>query len=86
MFEPNDETTWSQIRLEAGSFLAGLFAQGAFSGDSPDQAFLVRCDATTTTLADIERGILNLIVGVAPVKPAEFVIIQIEQIAGQTGS
>lgn len=86
VFEPNDETTWGQVRLEVGSYLAGLFADGAFAGTTPDQAYLVRADATTTTPADIDRGILNILVGVAPVRPAEFVIIKIEQIAGQTGS
>jgi uncharacterized protein len=84
VFEPNDESTWSQIRLEVNSFMAGLFASGAFQGATPDKAFFVHCDATTTTATDIDRGIVNIVVGFAPVKPAEFVILQIEQIAGQT--
>jgi phage tail sheath protein FI len=84
VFEPNTESTWSQIRLQINSFLAGLFAGGAFQGGTPDQAFFVHCDSTTTTQTDINRGIVNIIVGFAPSKPAEFVILQIEQIAGQT--
>jgi hypothetical protein len=84
VFEPNAEPTWAQIRLEINSFLAGLFAGGAFQGATPDQAFFVHCDTTTTTQADIDRGVVNIIVGFAPTKPAEFVVLQIEQIAGQT--
>ncbi|HYO12167.1 MAG TPA: phage tail sheath C-terminal domain-containing protein [Thermoanaerobaculia bacterium] len=83
VFEPNDERTWAQIRLQVGSFLAGLFAQGAFQGQVPDKAYFVNCDSSTTTQTDIDRGIVNIIVGFAPLKPAEFVILQIEQIAGQ---
>jgi phage tail sheath protein FI len=83
VFEPNDEATWGQIRLEVGSFLSGLFADGAFSGATPAAAYFVNCDATTTTADDIDRGIVNILVGVAPVKPAEFVVLQIEQIAAQ---
>jgi uncharacterized protein len=86
VFEPNEELTWSQIRLQVNSFLAGLFAGGAFAGATPDQAFFVHCDATTTTQTDIDNGIVNIVVGYAPAKPAEFVILQIEQIAGQTAA
>jgi hypothetical protein len=84
VFEPNVESTWSQIRVEVNSFLAGLFAGGAFQGATPDQAFFVHCDSTTTNQTAVDRGIVNIIVGFAPAKPAEFVILQIEQIAGQT--
>ena len=84
VFEPNAEPTWAQIRLEINTFMAGLFAGGAFQGATPDQAFFVHCDTTTTTQADIDRGVVNIIVGFAPTKPAEFVVLQIEQIAGQT--
>lgn len=86
VFEPNEELTWSQIRLQVNSFLAGLFAGGAFAGATPDQAFFVHCDATTTTPTDVDNGIVNIVVGFAPAKPAEFVILQIEQIAGQTAA
>ncbi|MEH6404576.1 MAG: phage tail sheath C-terminal domain-containing protein [Sneathiella sp.] len=84
VFEPNDEPLWSQIRLTVGSFMHNLFRQGAFQGSTPRDAYLVKCDATTTTQADIDLGIVNILVGFAPVKPAEFVIIQIQQMAGQS--
>ncbi len=83
VFEPNDEPLWAQIRLNVGSFMQSLFRQGAFQGSSPREAYFVRCDRTTTTQNDIDRGIVNIMVGFAPLKPAEFVIIQIQQIAGQ---
>jgi phage tail sheath protein FI len=83
VFEPNDEPLWAQIRLNIGSFMHGMFRQGAFQGASPRQAYLVKCDSETTTEADIDLGIVNIIVGFAPLKPAEFVVIQITQLAGQ---
>jgi len=82
VFEPNDEPLWAKIRLNVGAFMMGLFRQGAFQGSSPDKAFFVKCDATTTTQADRNLGIVNILVGFAPLKPAEFVIIQIQQMAG----
>jgi hypothetical protein len=83
VFEPNDEPLWAQIRLNIGSFMQGLFRQGAFQGSSPKDAYLVKCDRETTTQDDINRGIVNIVVGFAPLKPAEFVIIKIQQLAGQ---
>ncbi len=83
VFEPNDEPLWSQIRLNVGVFMHNLFRKGAFEGASPSEAYFVRCDKFTTTQADIDLGIVNIIVGFAPLKPAEFVVIQIQQIAGQ---
>jgi hypothetical protein len=83
VFEPNDEPLWAQIRLNVGAFMQNLFRQGAFQGRSPREAYFVRCDSTTTTQNDIDRGIVNIAVGFAPLKPAEFVIIQIQQMAGQ---
>ncbi len=83
VFEPNDEPLWSQLRLNIGSFMHGLFRQGAFQGSSPADAYFVKCDATTTTQADIDRGIVNVVIGFAPLKPAEFVVLYIQQIAGQ---
>jgi len=83
VFEANDEPLWAQIRLNVGSFMNGLFRQGAFQGTSPREAYFVKCDKETTTQADIDRGIVNILVGFAPLKPAEFVVIQIQQIAGQ---
>ncbi|MGE5138285.1 MAG: phage tail sheath C-terminal domain-containing protein [Rudaea sp.] len=84
VFEPNDEPLWSQIRLNVGAFMQDLFRQGAFQGKTPREAYFVRCDSTTTTQSDVDRGIVNIVVGFAPLKPAEFVVIQIQQIAGQT--
>ncbi len=84
VFEPNDEPLWAQVRLSVGSFMNNLFRQGAFQGATPRDAYLVKCDATTTTQADIDLGIVNIYVGFAPLKPAEFVIIQIQQLAGQS--
>jgi hypothetical protein len=82
VFEPNDEPLWSQIRLNLGAFMNNLFRQGAFQGKSPREAYFVKCDKETTTQNDIDLGIVNIIVGFAPLKPAEFVIIKFQQIAG----
>ncbi|HEX7032017.1 MAG TPA: phage tail sheath subtilisin-like domain-containing protein, partial [Nitrososphaera sp.] len=84
VFEPNDEPLWSQIRLNIGAFMHDLFTKGAFQGSTPKEAYLVKCDKETTTQYDIDRGIVNIVVGFAPLKPAEFVIIKIQQLAGQT--
>jgi len=83
VFEPNDEPLWSQIRLNVGSFMQDLFRKGAFQGTTPREAYFVRCDKNTTTQSDIDKGIVNILVGFAPLKPAEFVVIQIQQMAGQ---
>lgn len=83
VFEPNDEPLWSQIRLNVGAFMQDLFRKGAFQGSTPKEAYLVKCDHETTTQNDIDRGIVNIVVGFAPLKPAEFVVIQIKQLAGQ---
>ena len=83
VFEPNDEPLWAQIRLNVGAFMQNLFRQGAFQGQTPREAYFVKCDKETTTQNDINLGIVNILVGFAPLKPAEFVIIKISQIAGQ---
>jgi hypothetical protein len=83
VFEPNDEPLWAQIRLNIGAFMNTLFRQGAFQGSTPKEAYFVKCNSETTTQTDIDNGIVNIIVGFAPLKPAEFVVIQIQQIAGQ---
>jgi phage tail sheath protein FI len=83
VFEPNDEPLWSQIRLNVGAFMNNLFRQGAFQGASPKDAYFVKCDSSTTTQNDINLGIVNILVGFAPLKPAEFVILKLQQIAGQ---
>jgi phage tail sheath protein FI len=82
VFEPNDEPLWAQIRLNIGAFMQGLFRQGAFQGRSPREAYFVKCDRETTTQNDINLGIVNIHVGFAPLKPAEFVVIRVQQIAG----
>lgn len=83
VFEPNDEPLWAQIRLAAGSFMNGLFRQGAFAGSKSTDAYRVFCDATTTTPTDINLGIVNVVVAFAPLKPAEFVVLTVKQLAGQ---
>ena len=83
VFEPNDEPLWAQIRLNVGAFMQNLFRQGAFQGKSPREAYFVKCDNETTTQNDINLGIVNVLVGFAPLKPAEFVIIKLQQMAGQ---
>lgn len=83
VFEPNDEPLWAQIRLNVGAFMHDLFRQHAFQGKTPQEAYLVKCDRETTTQTDINRGIVNVLVGFAPLKPAEFVIIKLQQLAGQ---
>lgn len=83
VFEPNDEPLWAQIRLNLGAFMQNLFRQGAFQGTTPREAYFVKCDKETTTQNDINLGVVNIVVGFAPLKPAEFVIIKIQQMAGQ---
>jgi phage tail sheath protein FI len=83
VFEPNDEPLWANIRLNVGAYMMSLFRQGAFQGTSPKDAYFVKCDAETTTQNDRDNGIVNILVGFAPLKPAEFVVIGIQQIAGQ---
>jgi len=83
VFEPNDEPLWAQIRLNVGAFMQDLFRQGAFQGRTPKEAYFVKCDKETTIQNDIDKGIVNIVVGFAPLKPAEFVIVKIQQMAGQ---
>jgi uncharacterized protein len=86
VFEPNDEPLWASLRLNIGSFMMNLFRRGAFQGNTPAQAFFVKCDSETTTQADVDLGIVNVLVGFAPLKPAEFVVVKISQKAGQASS
>ena len=83
VFEPNDEPLWAQIRLNVGAFMHNLFRQGAFQGVTRKEAYFVKCDSETTTQNDRNLGIVNIIVGFAPLKPAEFVILSLQQMAGQ---
>ncbi len=82
VFEPNDEPLWAQVRLNVGAFMHTLFRQGAFQGQTAKEAYFVACDSSTNPQADIDRGILNVVVGFAPLKPAEFVVVTIQQITG----
>ena len=86
VFKPNATPLWAALTQEVSAFMLSLFRQNAFAGDTPSQAFLVQCDSTTTTATDINNGIVNILVGFAPLLPAEFVIVQIAQLAGQAPS
>ncbi|MFK7831622.1 MAG: phage tail sheath family protein [Congregibacter sp.] len=86
VFEPNDEPLWAQIRTSVGDFMHALFRQGAFRGNSSEQAYFVKCDRQTNSWGDIKRGIVNIELGFAPIKPAEFVIIRIQQKAQSSGA
>jgi hypothetical protein len=86
VFEGNSTPLWKALTQEVTAFMLTLFRQGAFAGDTPSQAFLVQCDSTTTTAQDISNGIVNILVGFAPLVPAEFVVVQIAQLAGQAQS
>jgi phage tail sheath protein FI len=83
VFEPNDDPLWAQIRLNVGAFMHDLFRQGAFQGKTKQEAYFVKCDSETTTQNDINLGIVNIWVGFAPLKPAEFVILTLQQMTGQ---
>ena len=86
VFEGNSTPLWKALTQEVTAFMLSLFRQGAFAGDTPSQAFVVQCDSTTTTAQDISNGIVNILVGFAPLVPAEFVVVQIAQLAGQAQS
>ena len=79
VFEPNDEPLWASLRLNIRSFMLTQFRAGAFQGSKPDDAFFVMCDGKTTTQQDIDNGVVNILVGFAPLKPAEFVILKLSQ-------
>jgi uncharacterized protein len=86
IFEPNAQPLWTAITLSISAFMLGLFKQGAFAGTTPSTSFLVQCGPQTTTQADIDAGIVNIVVGFAPLEPAEFVIVTIAQLTGQSSS
>lgn len=83
IFEPNDEPLWAQIRLAGGAFMNSLFRKGAFAGRTARESYFVKADAETTTAQDQALGIVNVLVGFAPLRPAEFIVITIQQLAGQ---
>lgn len=82
VFEPIGESSWAKIRRVVEDFLQELLRQGALAGSKPEQVYFVKCDAETTTQADFDNGIVNLRVGFAPLKPAEFVVIKTRQLTG----
>lgn len=84
VFEDNDPKLWSSLTLQISTFMMNLWKQGALFGTSADQAFFVKCDATTTTQDDINNGRVNVQIGFAPVRPAEFVVITVQQLSGQS--
>ncbi len=81
VFEPNNERLWSRIIATITQFLTRVWRDGALMGTTPDEAFFVKCDRSTMTQDDIDNGRLIVLIGVAPVKPAEFVIFKIAQTA-----
>jgi phage tail sheath protein FI len=83
-FEPNGESLWAQLRLSVETFMDELFRQGAFPGSAPSEAYVVRCDEGTTTQADIDSGVVTIVVGFAPLLPAEFVNLRVQQLAGHS--
>ena len=85
VFEPNNEQLWAQLRSSVGAFMQTLFVQGAFQGTTPAQAYFVTCDAGNNPQSSIDQGVVNILVGFAALRPAEFIVIQIQQMAGQTG-
>jgi phage tail sheath protein FI len=80
VFEPNDQKLWEGVKRTVGAFLRGLWRDGALFGATPDQAFFVKCDAENNPPESIDEGKLIVEVGIAPVKPAEFVIFRISQL------
>ena len=79
VFEHNADATWTAVRTSIGNFLTTVWRTGALMGATAEEAFFVKCDRTTMTQDDIDNGRLVCEVGVAPVKPAEFVIIRLTQ-------
>jgi uncharacterized protein len=82
VFEPNDEQLWARVKRVISAFLTQVWRDGALMGLKPEQAFFVKCDRTTMTQNDIDNGRLIVLIGIAPVKPAEFVIFRIGQWTG----
>lgn len=83
VFEPNGEALWAELRLSVGGFMQGLFRQGAFAGASKSEAYSVECSAQTTTPEDTARGVVNVVIRFAPLRPAEFVVLKIQQLTAQ---
>ncbi len=87
VFEPNDHKLWASLRGSVSDFMSGLHRAGAFQGEKASDAYYVRCNLNDTmTQGDIDAGIVRVVVGFAPLKPAEFVVVQIKQIVGQAAA
>ena len=84
IFEPNDRPLWNDLKRDISAFLTVLHSQGALAGDHPDQAFFVKCDRETNPPEIVDLGQVVVVIGIAPVKPAEFLIIRIGQSAAGT--
>jgi phage tail sheath protein FI len=85
VFEPNDEPLWSSLRTSIGAFMETQFRRGAFAGRTSEQAYQVKVDAETTTPIDQAAGVVNILVAFAPLRPAEFVVVQLSQKTQATG-
>jgi len=81
VFEPNDPTLWKSVERNVRAFLMTLWRQGALFGEKPDEAFFVRCDSETNPPASVDAGQLVTEIGIAPVKPAEFIVFRLGMIA-----
>ena len=86
VFEPNDEDLWASLRLNIGAFMLTQFRAGAFQGDTPSKAFFVKCDAETNPQDQIDAGIVTVMVGFAPLRPAEFVVLRVSQKTAQAAA
>jgi phage tail sheath protein FI len=82
LFEANDELLWGKVRQQVERFMWDLFLAGAFPGNRPEVAYFVKCDRETTTHQDLTRGYFNLLIGFAPLRPAEFIVLSLRQKAG----
>jgi phage tail sheath protein FI len=83
VFEPNDEDLWATLRMNITAFMMNQFREGALQGSTPADAFFVKCDADLNPQSEIDAGRVNMLIGFAPLKPAEFVVIKITQKTGQ---
>lgn len=84
VFEPNDQRLWQSLRNTIGAFMEVQFRNGMFAGATSSQAYFVKVDSETTTPDDQAAGIVNILVGFAPLRPAEFVVVSLQQMAGQS--
>jgi phage tail sheath protein FI len=86
VFEPNDSRLWAQLTLSIDTFMEALFRQGAFQGSVPSATYFVKCDATTNPPSSVAQGVVTIQIGFAPVRPAEFIVIQIQQKTAHSGN